>query len=328
VVAKLLVDGGELLAVTAPGGVELDEDVFASVLDDIVVVLADDDHDVALVLGDGLGLDVRLGLAGDDTLDVGADALGGDLAREGVLVVLLGVVDGESGPLADLQVDIVGVTSVLGGVNVDKVNLALVVLGHSLNEGAHGGAVLGGDEEVGEGETAVHKLLVVLGANLVHGGDGVGLDEGGDLALGEAILGLKDVLLLVELLEENDGGGGDRVGGKGAGIEGDTEHGVVAESLGNLGEGLVVAVLLAVEKSNNHNPLRVGEGIKVLSGEGGNSGEHLPKEKKKKKGQTSPEIRVTQAAKNKNKNTRPRTRYRSWEMERTREALEADGGKG
>ena len=55
-----------------PGRVKLDEDVLARLHDDVVKVLADDGRDTAVVvLGDGLGLHVRLQLAGLKVLDKG-----------------------------------------------------------------------------------------------------------------------------------------------------------------------------------------------------------------------------------------------------------------
>lgn len=51
--------GSESLAVTTPGGVELDKDILGGVLNNLIEVLSDDDLDISVVLlGDGLRLSV------------------------------------------------------------------------------------------------------------------------------------------------------------------------------------------------------------------------------------------------------------------------------
>ena len=68
--AQFVVDWSQLLAMAAPRSVELDQDVLAAVLDQVVEVLADGDLDTVVVgLGDGLGLDVGLQLAALELLE-------------------------------------------------------------------------------------------------------------------------------------------------------------------------------------------------------------------------------------------------------------------
>lgn len=63
--SQLVEDGGQLLAVAAPGRVELDQRVLVVVGDHIVKVLADGHCDRAIVgLGDLLRLQIRLQLTG------------------------------------------------------------------------------------------------------------------------------------------------------------------------------------------------------------------------------------------------------------------------
>jgi hypothetical protein len=64
---ELLVLGSKGLAVTAPGGVELNQNILVGVHDNLVVVLGDNDGDGAVVLlGDGVGLDTGVDLASNE----------------------------------------------------------------------------------------------------------------------------------------------------------------------------------------------------------------------------------------------------------------------
>jgi hypothetical protein len=155
---QLLVLGSKGLAVTAPGGVELDQDILVGVHDNLVVVLGNNDGDGAVVLlGDGVGLDAGVDLAGNEFVEELADLLLGEVsALEGVLLVLRGVLDGESGPLADLEVEVTSVLTESRGVNGSKVDLALVLLGDRLKGGGKSLTLLGClGENVGEGDTGL-----------------------------------------------------------------------------------------------------------------------------------------------------------------------------
>mmetsp|Transcript_11029 Transcript_11029/g.22986 ORF Transcript_11029/g.22986 Transcript_11029/m.22986 type:complete len:548 (-) Transcript_11029:62-1705(-) len=84
--AKLLVNGSQLLAVPAPGGVDLEHDVLGRVVHHRVEGLAHhSQHGAVVLLGDVLGLEVGRQLAGDELLGVGHHRLHGVLV--GVLVL-------------------------------------------------------------------------------------------------------------------------------------------------------------------------------------------------------------------------------------------------
>lgn len=168
---QLVVLGGQSLAVAAPGGVELEEDVLVVVDDEVLVALGDDDGGASLLLlGDGLGLDAGLDLALDELLNEGrdgllADILGGALLAEGELLVLGDVLDGERGPGADLEVEVAGVLAESRSVDGSEVDLAAVLLSNGLQVGGEGLTLLGGlGEDVGEGKAGLRCLLV--GGNL------------------------------------------------------------------------------------------------------------------------------------------------------------------
>lgn len=159
---ELVVLRGESLAVTAPGGVELEEDVLLVVDDEVLVALGDDDGGTGLLLlGDGLALDAGLNLALDELLNERADSLGGDvlggaLLGEGVLLVLGDVLDGKGGPGADLEVQVAGVLAEGGSVDGSEVDLAAVLLGNGLEVGGERLTLLGGlGEDVGEGKAGL-----------------------------------------------------------------------------------------------------------------------------------------------------------------------------
>jgi len=86
---QLLVDGGQLLAVTAPWGVELDERVLAVVDHQLVKVLGHGHLDGSVVrLGNSLTLDVRLQLVGQQLLNKVLQVLHGELVLQGVFEIL------------------------------------------------------------------------------------------------------------------------------------------------------------------------------------------------------------------------------------------------
>ena len=155
---ELLVLGSKGLAVTAPGGVELDQDILVGVHDNLVVVLGDNDGDGAVVLlGDGVGLDAGVDLASCEFVEELGDLLLGEIsALEGELLVLLGVLDGEGGPLADLEVEVTSVLTEGLGVNGSKVDLALVLLGDRLEGCGKSLTLLRSlSENIGEGNTGL-----------------------------------------------------------------------------------------------------------------------------------------------------------------------------
>ena len=155
---ELLVLGSKRLAVTAPGSVELDQDILVGVHDNFVVILGDNNGDGTVVLlGDGLGLDAGVDLAGDKVVKELGNLLCGEVsALEGELLVLLSVLDGESGPLADLEVEVASVLTKGLCVDGGEVDLALVLLGDRLEGSSESLTLLGSlGEDVGEGNTGL-----------------------------------------------------------------------------------------------------------------------------------------------------------------------------
>lgn len=270
--SELLVDGGQALAVAAPGGVELNQNVLVLVvLDNLGVSGGDNDLDGAVVLlGNSFGLDRGLDSARQDILSQLLHLLNSELTLlvQGELGAGDDVLDTESGPLL-LQVDVGSVGAELGGVNVSEVHLALEGLGDGLNLGAVLGALLGsGEEEVGEGETRIHVAGIVVGSDLIHGGDGVLLDE---LDQGLGIEGtVQDVFALIELLEKNNSGSGSDLV---AGLD-DTKDVVVAVDLGNALE-LLASLIALGEDTDDDNLVGLGEGLEGLGSEVRDWGEVL-----------------------------------------------------
>jgi hypothetical protein len=163
---QLIVLGGESLAVSAPGGVELEENILVVVDDEVLVALCDDDGGARLLLlRDGVALDAGLDLALDELLDESAnglmaDVLHGALLVVGELLVLGDVLDGECGPGADLKVEVAGVLTESGRVDGSEVDLSAVLLGDGLQVGGERLALLGSlGEDIGEGKAGLGSEL-------------------------------------------------------------------------------------------------------------------------------------------------------------------------
>lgn len=198
---------------TAPGSVELDEDILV-VVDaiNVLVVLGDNGDDGALLLlGDGLRLDAGLDLAGSEVVDELGNGIVGDLSLlvEGELLVLADLLDGERGELVGL-----------GGSSyrrehrkalasmVAKLTFALVLLSNGLESLGELLSLLRGlGEDVGEGNARGHVSGVGLRADLADKRGGGLDDEGGDVLSDELLR--EGVLLLVEGLVEDEGRGLD-----------------------------------------------------------------------------------------------------------------------
>jgi len=262
---ELLVLGGEGLAVAAPGGVELNEDILGGIEDDILEGLSDDDGDGSVVgLRDGLRLDVGNEGSGLVSSEVGAEGLGGDLIGlvEDELLGLLTVLDDDSGGGSG-ESERLSVLGPLDSVKLDEGELGAVLLGERGDDVLdHGGllSVLKVDEDPEEVESTVEVLGVVLGSDGSNKREGLGLDESGEViseVVGER--SVKDDVTLIEIAKNKDSGDGDLVGGGGSSISLDnSERVVVAESLGNLGVG---GEVLVVDKGNNLDRLVGGESL-------------------------------------------------------------------
>lgn len=151
--------GNIRLAVTAPGSVELEQDILVVVNDLGLVGVGNDDGDRALLLlGNGLGLDAGLDLSTKVVLNVLGDGLLGDLLLlvEGELLVLGRVLDGEGGPLADLEVEVGTVLTESLSVNSGEVDDTLLLFGNGLQGLGEFLALLGSlSEDVGEGNASL-----------------------------------------------------------------------------------------------------------------------------------------------------------------------------
>jgi hypothetical protein len=131
--SKLLVLGSERLAVSTPRSVELEKDILLIVDDKVLVRLGNHNCHTLLLLGNLLALDAGLNLASDEILEKLAEAFlaeSSDRTRlsERKLLVLDRVLNGEGGPLANLEVEVAGMLTKVLGVNSGEVELALVQL--------------------------------------------------------------------------------------------------------------------------------------------------------------------------------------------------------
>ena len=123
---------------SAPWGVEFEEDVLLVVDDDVLVVLRHNNgHGTFLLLGDGLRFDAWLDFASHEVIDelanlLLAEVLDVSLFGERELLILLGVLDGERGPLADLEVEVASVLAEGLGVDGCEVDGALVLFSDGL----------------------------------------------------------------------------------------------------------------------------------------------------------------------------------------------------
>lgn len=124
--------------VTAPRGVEFQQDVLIVVDDYILVVVGHHNLDRPfLLLGDGLGFDAGLNLAVDEVLDESSDILLCQLLAlvEWEFLVLAGFLDGEGGPFVDFEVEVASVGAERFGVDGGKADGALVLLGDGFEFG-------------------------------------------------------------------------------------------------------------------------------------------------------------------------------------------------
>lgn len=163
---ELVVFGRKRLAVTAPRGIELQQDILVIVDDELLVALADNNGDRALLgLGDGLGLDTRLDLALQNILDELANGLGLDLFGlvEGVLDVLCGVLDGKGWERLWLQIKVASVGTKQLGIQGDNVDGTAVLLGDRLELVGEGLALLRGlREDVRQRNTSLWIIRSVM----------------------------------------------------------------------------------------------------------------------------------------------------------------------
>ena len=275
--AKLLVLGSKSLAVTAPGSVELNENILLVVDDDLLVVVGDDGGDGAVVLlGDRLRLDGRLNLTSKEVLDEGTDILSVDLVVlvVGELLVLVGALDSESGPLAGLQVEVASVLTESTGVNGSEVDGTLVLDSKRLQLLSELLTLLGGlGKDVGERNTGGHVASVCLGANLANEGSGSNGSEALD-GLSIELLG-EDILAVVERLVEDETGLLNTLSLGESGVVGGTEEVVVAEAAGDRVEGLVGGLVIGGEVGDEDDLVGGLELLECVLGDLGDGGQSL-----------------------------------------------------
>lgn len=121
--------------------------------------------------------------------------------------------------------------------------------------------------------TYAHVARVGLRADLANKRSGSGLDE---LLQSLLLDGLSvDVLALVERLVQDDGGLLDTLSLGNGGVVGGTEEVLVAETLGDSGEGLVGSLVVLVEVGDQNNLVGGLELLEAVLGEGRNGGKRL-----------------------------------------------------
>lgn len=195
---------------TTPRGVKLDENVLVVVKDDLVEFVRDQGEDgLVLRSRDGRALQGGGQVAPREILDKALDGGGVQLGPGGgedVLFTLGGhVLEHHGGEVFHGDREGFPVLGKLDGVDPDKVDLALVLLGQgfqSLHERLFRGTSRV-DEQVGEGQTSLGVDGIVFGRDLVDEGQSVFGDERrqGVFVLGVALV---DVHPLVEFLVEDD----------------------------------------------------------------------------------------------------------------------------
>jgi hypothetical protein len=164
----------------------------------------------------------------------------------------------------------------LGGVDPDKVELALVLARDGLDglDGRLAVLVLGLDKDVGERQAGLGVRGKVLGRDLVEEGRGVLADEVAE-RVGLDGAG-KVVAALVEGLVEDDSGRGDLGGGDGGRVGREAEEVLVAVLLG---EGLVrgpAGRVRLVEVGNEDDPVGLLEVGVVFGRDYRDGGQRLP----------------------------------------------------
>jgi hypothetical protein len=159
---ELVVLGRESLAVSAPWGIELNQDILLLIENNVLVVVGNDNGDWAILrLWNRLALDAGLDAAGDELVNESSDGLGSDFLGlvKGILFVLDGVLDGKGRPLANLEIEVTGVLAKGLGIDCSKVDLGAVLLGNGLQLLGEGSAFFFGfSEDVGERNTGLRVV--------------------------------------------------------------------------------------------------------------------------------------------------------------------------
>lgn len=180
-VSKAVPSRLQTFAVTAPGGIEFDEDILGVIEDNVLESFANNRVDT-LVLGfrDRLALERRLEFASEVLFNPLRCEFGGNVFTlvERVLQLFAEVLNNEGRPLGLDEVKSATVVTELDGIDPNKVHLELELLGNGAESLDMLVLVLrsGIKEEVGERLVTVGVDSIVLAANLINDGDSKLLD--------------------------------------------------------------------------------------------------------------------------------------------------------
>ncbi len=120
---------------TAPRRIVFQKNVLVVIDDEVLVVVCNDDLNRALLLlWDWFRLDTRLRLAVNEVLDEFGNIIMGDLLLlvKGELLVLDGLLDGESGPFVGHEVEISSMRTERFSIDSSKVDSTLMLCGKRL----------------------------------------------------------------------------------------------------------------------------------------------------------------------------------------------------
>ena len=153
---------------TTPWRIVFQKNVLVVVDDEILVVVCNDDLNRALLLlWDWFRLDARLRLAVNEVLDEFGNIIMSDLLLlvKGELLVLDGLLDGESGPLVGREVEISSMRTERFSINSSKVDSTLMLCGKRLEGLGEFFALFWGlCEDIGK-----WKSSLVIESMMVHG---------------------------------------------------------------------------------------------------------------------------------------------------------------
>jgi len=157
---------------TTPWGVEFNKNILLIIHHYLAIVVGHDDMDGAiLLLGKGFGLDAGLNFAVNKVLNKRANVLLGDLFGlvKGEFLVLDGLLNRESGPFVNLEVQITGVGTKSFGIDGREINNAFVLLSKGFESVCKLLALLWSlGEDIGKRDTGLHIPSVGLRSNFTN----------------------------------------------------------------------------------------------------------------------------------------------------------------
>lgn len=261
----------ETLAVTTPWSVEFNKDILLVVEDNFLEVVANKVEDgVALCGGNRLALQLRFEFAVDVLDNPVFNNLGSEFRRliQGVLELLLEVLDDKGGPFGFRNVESLGVITKFDGVNPDKVDLGFIFGSDWLDLGDEFLLCVKAriNKEVGKGLSATSVHSVVFTADFVNDGDRKFLDPVLDVFLGDRahwvrVLGFG----LVKAAVDNNGRGFNASSLNGLLVRAQTEQVVFAMSFGDKAEDRSGGFGTRSEVGNSNNLVRFFEFVVVVN---------------------------------------------------------------